>query len=83
MVTKRSPQVKYLGIILDDKLQWKQHIMKLERDLVKITNSFKIFKNFVPESEKRKLYFADVHSKIKYGIQVCKIAYNETPNITK
>ena len=33
-------------------------------------NSFKIIKNFVPESEKRKLFFAYVHSKIKYGIQV-------------
>ena len=44
--------------------------MKLERDLVKITNSFKIIKNFVPKSEKQKLCFAYVHSKIKYGIQV-------------
>ena len=45
MVIKRSPQVKYLGIILDDKLQWKQYIVKLKRDLVKIVNHFKIIKS--------------------------------------
>lgn len=67
---KRSQSVRYLGIILDEKLSWKNHINDLETKLIKVIKAFKILKNWLPLKEKRKVYFAYVHSKIKYGIQL-------------
>ena len=45
---KKVPSAKYLGIILDEKLDWKEHIEAVTASLAKITNSLKIVKNFVP-----------------------------------
>jgi hypothetical protein len=76
-IIQRSTTSKYLGIILDDKLTWQPHIQKLTQDLVKISNSFKIIKNYAPKRDKNKLYYAYIHSKIRYGIEIYGQA-NET-----
>ena len=67
---KKVPSAKYLGIILDEKLDWKEHIEAVTASLAKITNSLKIVKNFVPHKNKHLLYYAYIYSKIKYGIEV-------------
>ena len=67
---KKVPSAKYLGIILDEKLDWKEHIEAVTASLAKITNSLKIMKNFVPHKNKHLLYYAYIYSKIKYGIEV-------------
>ncbi len=66
----RSQSAKYLGIILDDKLIWDAHIDQLKLDIVKIANSFKIIKNYVHERHKSKLFYAYVHSKVRYGVEL-------------
>ena len=35
---KKVPSAKYLGIILDEKLHWKEHIEAVTASLAKITN---------------------------------------------
>ncbi len=42
---KSGQKAKYLGIIIDDKLNWYAHIEQLIKGLVKISNSFKTIKN--------------------------------------
>ena len=55
---KKVPSAKYLGIILDEKLDWKEHIEAVTASLAKITNSLKIVKNFIPHKNKHLLYYA-------------------------
>ncbi len=38
--------------------------------MVKISNSFKIIKNYAKTGDKNNLYYAYLHSKIRYGIEV-------------
>ena len=66
----RVPTAKYLGLTLDEKLTFAQHIQHLQNDLIKLIRSLKIIKNYVPIKDKNKLYFAYIHSKIKYGIEI-------------
>ena len=67
---KRVHSVKYLGIILDDKLNWKDHIEELMKSLNKITKAFQIIKNYIPTKNKIVLYHAHIYSRIQYGIEV-------------
>ncbi len=67
-VTNRTDTAKYLGIIIDDKLNWHAHIEQMTKGLAKISNSFKIIKNGTHIKDKNKLYYAYIHSKIRYRI---------------
>ena len=67
---KHSQHSKYLGIILDQDLNWEEHVEKLKKDLSSIIGSFKIIKNYIPEANKRQLYYAHIYSKLQYGIEI-------------
>ena len=41
---QRSPHVKYLGVIVDDKLNWHPQIYELEKRLIKTVKAFKLIK---------------------------------------
>ncbi len=69
-IIRNVPFAKYLGVTLDEKLDWKEHISILNKSLIKISNSFKIIKYQVPQSNKITLYYAYIFSKIQYGIEV-------------
>ncbi len=66
----RVPSTKYLGVILDENLNWEEHIENLNKSLIKNSNSFKIIKNLVHPDKKTILYYAYIYSKIQYGIEV-------------
>ena len=79
-------EVKYLGIILDDKLNWEAHINELKKSLTKTINAFKIknkIKIFVPNQNKPALYYAYEYSKIQYGIEVYSSAKDKWINKTQ
>lgn len=67
---QRVKEARYLGITLDDKLNWKTHIQQLANSLNKTNQAFKILKNYVGDKEKKMLYYAYTYSKIQYGIEV-------------
>ena len=67
---KHSQHSKYLGIILDQDLNWEEHVDKLKKDLSSIIGKFKIIKNYIDEANKRQLYYAHIYSKLQYGIEI-------------
>jgi hypothetical protein len=69
---KRVGEAKYLGVILDETLSWKAHIESLRKTLQKYASSFKIIKNQVPKQCKMQLFYAHIHSRIQYGIEVLR-----------
>ena len=67
---QRVSSTKYLGVIVDEKLNWTEHIEYLTKALIKIGNSFKIIKHKVQEKNKHVLFNAYIASKVQYGIEV-------------
>ncbi len=70
IVIHRVNSAKYLGIILDEKLNWTDHVSALRQTVVKYAGSFKIIARHVPITSKIQLYYAYVYSRIHYGIEV-------------
>jgi hypothetical protein len=71
---KKVQAAKYLGVTLDENLNWNEHISNLNSSLIKLTNSFKIIKHQIPECNKLMFYYAYIYSKIQYGIEVYGMA---------
>jgi hypothetical protein len=67
---QRTTTCKYLGILLDDKLKFNDHIQHLSSNLARTISAFKIIKHSVPENQKLKLYYAYFHSKLQYALEI-------------
>ncbi len=52
MLIKKVLSAKYLGVVLDENLYWKDHISTLNKIPIKTSNSFKIIKHQVPQINK-------------------------------
>ena len=62
--------VKYLGIHLDNKLQFKQHIKMLKTKLSRLLGVLYKAKSFLPNYILKKLYYAFIHSHLTFGLLV-------------
>ncbi len=69
-IVKKVPSTKYLGVILDENLDRKEHISNINKSLIKTSNSFKIIKHQFPQLDKIIFYYAYIYSKKQYGIDV-------------
>ncbi len=76
MIIKRVHHSKYLGLILNEYLNFKEHIEDLTKQLNKLANSNKIVRYRVENNNKYNIYFAYTYSKILYGIEVFGSACN-------
>ena len=59
---------KFLGIWLDDKLNWKRHVENLK---IKLNKNYRILcnsKNMLNSNAQKSLYYAQIHSHLQYGI---------------
>lgn len=71
---KREKVSKYLGIYLDELVNWEHQISHPEDGLLakltKTNNSFKIVKHCIPEKNKKLIFNAYFSSKLQYGIEL-------------
>jgi len=68
MPLKRVTSTKFLGVIIDEKLDWSLHINELCQVLRKNTGILYKLSQFIPQKILKILYFSLIHSKLLYGI---------------
>jgi len=66
----KTMNCKYLGIFIDENLNWKIHIDYIYKKLIKFTGIFYKIRDVVPAVCLKKLYFAFIYPHILYGIEV-------------
>ena len=62
--------VKYLGLFIDDKLNWCEHVNFIASKVASLTGILYRVKNFLPMSAKRNIYFALIYSVLTYCVEV-------------
>ena len=66
----RVTSIKFLGIILDDLLTFKQHIASIARGINSVNGMLYKRRDLLPDDCRKQLFFALVNSRINYGIEV-------------
>jgi len=72
---KKCESVKYLGVWIDDKLNWKVHIDYIYSKLAKFVGIFYKLSHKLPDDCLKMLYFSFVHPHILYGVEIYANTY--------
>ena len=72
----RVNSFKYLGLTLDEILNWNEHVNELCKSLIKYFGIFNHIKNKIAPVVGRQLYYLFMYSRIKYGIELYGSASN-------
>ena len=64
---ERVKKAKFLGILLDDKLNWDEHIKHCRKKIVSGLYALNAMKHYLRTQHLRCLYFAMVHPFLQYG----------------
>lgn len=67
---KRTSTVRYLGVIVDECLSFKDHIAFISTKLAKNVGTLRKLKNFFPKKVIRMLYFSLIHPYLLYCVTV-------------
>ena len=67
---ERSSTVKYLGLLIDDTLNWSSHMQHLSHQLARLSGIFYRLRNYVKKETLCMVYHSLVNSRIQYGIAV-------------
>ena len=59
---------KFLGILIDENLTWKNHLSHINTKVSRALFSLKQVKHFVPKQCMKTLYYSLIHSHLSYGI---------------
>jgi len=65
-----SSRIKYLGLILDPRLTWKEHINELSKKLGRSVGMLYKTRHFCPTPILKSLYYSIFNSHVSYGIPV-------------
>ena len=76
LYNKKVDKVKFLGIIIDDKLNWEPHVDHLAQKLKSSIIMIKRIIKFIPNSEYNKIYDALFKSHLSY----CISSWGAIPN---
>lgn len=74
-----SSKIKYLGMILDNKLNWKAHLNELTKKLSCAVGLIYKIRHLCPTSVLRSLYYNLFHSHMSYGHGLLKIRPDIAP----
>ena len=66
----RVKSVKYIGLYLDEKLNWHDHVNYINQKLVRLNGAFSYISQFIHRNQIMQLYYAYVFPYIKYGIEI-------------
>ena len=72
--------VKYLGLFLDEKLSWNNHVNEVCTGMKRFFPTFYNIRSYVSLKHARVIYYAMMYSKIKYAIPVYGLASQENIN---
>ena len=67
-VLERTESAKYLGVFIDEKLNWSVHTNHLSLQLAKLTGIFFRLRNYVSKETLYMIYHSLVYSRIQYSI---------------
>ena len=67
---RKSPFTKYLGLIIDENLTWKQHVNELRNSLLKYIGIFYHISYILPANTAIQIYFSFIYSRLSYAIEV-------------
>ena len=77
-IIKRKFSVKFLGVMLDENISWKEHIKTIKKKLAKNIGLLYHAKPYLDEMSLKTIYFSNIHSYLNYA----NIAWAST-HITK
>ena len=77
-VIERSDSVKYLGLHVDNKLTWKNHIAHVTNKINQVIGVMAKIRNHLTKEAMKTIYYALVHSRLVYGIEIWGTAYATT-----
>ena len=66
----QKEHIKYLGVIIDCHLNWKQHILNISKKISRSIGIMYRLKEFMNTKMLLKIYYSLIYSHIVYGIQV-------------
>ena len=61
---------KYLGVILDDALNWKDHVELISKKLKTLLSALYYIARFIDKTHVNRIYNAYIHPHIRYGIEL-------------
>ena len=76
----RTTSIKYLGITIDEFLNWNNHISSLCKSLKSFFSVFYNIRDYLFLENCKTIYYTMVYSKIRYGISVYGFTKNENMN---
>ena len=65
-----STKIKYLGLILDSRLSWKEHTSELSKKLNRSVGMLYKTRHFCPTIVLKSLYYSIFHSHVSFGLPV-------------
>ena len=65
-----SKKIKYLGIIMDERLTWKYHIFELRKKVNKSVGMLYKMKRLCPQRVQMSLYYSLIYYHLSYGVCV-------------
>ena len=72
---KKVDKIRFLGVIIDDKLSWDHHIEHLENKMLSVIVQIKRIRKVIPESHYKTIYHSLFLSHLTYGISCWGGAY--------
>ena len=78
---KRAKSIKYLGITLDEFLDWNEHITNIGKSLKSLFSLFYNIRRYLTLEHIKVIYYTMIYSRIKYGI--CAYGFAKQENMDK